>query len=100
MTKQSKSPGQAKNTSDRIAEKLTSAFSPSALEVIDESERHHGHAGWREGGETHFRVKIVSEAFAGKGRVDRHRMVNAALADELAGSVHALAVSAKAPGEA
>ncbi len=91
---------QAKSTGDRIAEKLTSAFSPSALEVLDESERHRGHAGWREGGETHFRVKIVAEAFAGKSRVDRHRMVNAALADELAGGVHALAVSANAPGEA
>jgi BolA protein len=90
---------QAKNTRDRIAEKLTSAFAPAALEVIDESELHHGHAGWREGGETHFRVKIVSEAFTGKGRVDRHRMVNAALADELNAGVHALAVSAKAPGE-
>ncbi|MCT8971459.1 BolA family protein [Microbaculum marinisediminis] len=88
-----------KNTGDRIAEKLTTAFAPSALEVIDESERHHGHAGWREGGETHFRVKIVAQAFAGKSRVDRHRMVNDALADELADRVHALAVSAKAPGE-
>jgi BolA family transcriptional regulator, general stress-responsive regulator len=90
----------AKTTRDRIAEMLTSAFAPTALEVIDESEQHHGHAGWREGGETHFRVKIVSEAFTGKNRVDRHRMVNTALADELNAGVHALAVSAKAPGEA
>jgi BolA protein len=90
---------QAANTGERIAEKLTAAFAPSALEVIDESERHHGHAGWREGGETHFRVKIVSETFAGKSRVDRHRLVNAALADELDAGVHALAISAKAPGE-
>jgi BolA protein len=86
-------------TRERIIEKLTAAFGPSALEVIDESEQHHGHTGWREGGETHFRVKIVSGAFAGKGRVDRHRMVNAVLAVELSGGVHALAVSAKAPGE-
>lgn len=84
---------------EHIAEKLTAAFAPSALDVIDESELHHGHAGWREGGETHFRVKIVSEAFTGKSRVERHRMVNALLADELAGGLHALAVSAKAPGE-
>jgi len=91
---------QAKTTRDRIAEILTSAFAPTALDVIDESEQHHGHAGWREGGETHFRVKIVSEAFTGKNRVDRHRMVNTALADELNAGVHALAVSAKAPGDA
>lgn len=84
---------------EHIAEKLTAAFAPGALDVIDESELHHGHAGWREGGETHFRVKIVSEAFTGKSRVERHRMVNALLADELAGGLHALAVSAKAPGE-
>ncbi|TCT05872.1 BolA protein family transcriptional regulator [Tepidamorphus gemmatus] len=82
---------------DRIAEKLTAALAPEALEVIDESDRHHGHAGWREGGETHFRVRIVSRAFAGKTRVERHRMVNAALAEELAGGVHALAISAEAP---
>ena len=91
---------QAKTTRDLIAEILTSAFAPTALDVIDESEQHHGHAGWREGGETHFRVKIVSEAFTGKNRVDRHRMVNTALADELNAGVHALAVSAKAPGDA
>lgn len=90
---------ETKTARERIAEKLTAAFSPSELDVVDESERHHGHAGWREGGETHFRVRIVSQDFAGKSRVDRHRMVNATLADELAGGVHALAVSAKAPGE-
>lgn len=82
---------------DRIAEKLTTAFAPQALDVIDESDRHHGHAGWREGGETHFRVKIVSGAFAGKSRLERHRMINAVLADELADRVHALAISADAP---
>lgn len=85
---------------DRITQKLSAAFTPRHLTVIDESDRHVGHGGWREGGETHFRVEVVSDAFAGKSRVDRHRMVNAALADELAGRVHALAVSAKAPGEA
>lgn len=82
---------------DRIAEKLTTAFAPQALEVIDESDRHHGHAGWREGGETHFRVKIVSGAFAGKSRLERHRMINTVLADELADRVHALAIAADAP---
>ncbi len=90
---------QAVTVKDRITQKLSAAFSPESLTVIDESDRHIGHGGWREGGETHFRVEVVSDAFRGKGRVERHRMVNAILADELAGRVHALAVSAKAPGE-
>jgi BolA protein len=84
---------------DEITRKLTDAFTPSSLTVLDESDQHLGHGGWREGGETHFRIEVVSERFAGKGRVERHRMVNAVLADELAGRVHALAVSARAPGE-
>ncbi len=87
-------------TADLITEKLTSAFSPQSLEVVDESHLHAGHAGSREGGQTHYRVYIVSNAFQGKSRVDRHRMINAALAAELAGSVHALAIHAAAPGEA
>src|SRR5690606_17063624 len=82
-----------------IAEKLAAAFAPRALEVIDESARHAGHAGARPEGETHFRVTIVSDGFAGMSRVARHRAVNDALAEELAGPVHALAISAKAPGE-
>jgi BolA protein len=85
---------------ERITQKLTEAFAPQQLKVIDESHQHHGHSGWREGGETHFRVDIVSEAFAGKSRLERHRLVNAALAQELADRVHALAIAAKAPGEA
>jgi BolA protein len=84
---------------ERITWKLTAAFAPLDLAVIDESQRHEGHAGWREGGETHFRVDIVSAAFAGKSRLERHRLVNAALAQELADRVHALAIAAKAPGE-
>ncbi|MFN3615869.1 MAG: BolA family protein [Rubrimonas sp.] len=79
--------------------KLTDAFAPVALEVIDESDQHRGHGGWREGGETHFRVRMVSDRFAGQGRVARQRAVNRALADELAGPVHALAMELKAPGE-
>jgi len=82
---------------ERITRKLTEAFAPQQLEVIDESHQHHGHGGWREGGETHFRVNIVSDAFSGKSRLDRHRMVNAALAEELAERVHALAIAARAP---
>ena len=87
-------------TRDLITNKLREAFLPENLEVSDESHLHEGHAGHRPGGETHFRVYIVSTAFEGKSRIDRHRMINAALAAELAGSVHALALKALAPGEA
>jgi BolA family transcriptional regulator, general stress-responsive regulator len=84
---------------DAIEEKLARAFAPLSLDVIDESHQHEGHAGHREGGETHFRVYIVSESFRGKTRVERHRMVNETLAAELKGGVHALAIQALAPGE-
>lgn len=84
---------------DLIAEKLRKAFAPQSLRVEDESHRHEGHAGHRPGGETHFRLYIVSEAFRGKSRLERHRMINAALAGELSGGVHALAIHAAAPGE-
>jgi BolA family transcriptional regulator, general stress-responsive regulator len=84
---------------DTISNKLREAFSPESLEVSDESHLHEGHAGHRPGGETHFRVYIVSAAFKGKTRIERHRMINATLAAELAGSVHALAIAAQAPGE-
>jgi BolA protein len=87
-------------TQNKITEKLTKAFAPQSLRVVDESHQHEGHAGHRPGGETHFRVYIVSDAFKGKSRIERHRMVNATLADELAGRVHALAIHASAPGEA
>jgi len=86
-------------TKDVITQKLTEAFAPEDLSVLDESDQHQGHAGHRLGGETHYRVYIVSEAFRGKSRIDRHRMINSALAAELAGGVHALAIHAKAPGE-
>jgi len=75
------------------------ALSPLELDVIDESEQHRGHGGWREGGETHFRVKIRSAAFAGQNRVARHRAVNDLLAPEFARGLHALAIVAKAPDE-
>lgn len=86
-------------TVDRLTKKLTEAFTPESLNVADESHQHEGHAGARPGGQTHFKVYIVSEAFKGKTRIERHRMINAALADDLAGSVHALAIHATAPGE-
>jgi BolA protein len=82
-----------------IEKKLVKAFQPKSLRVIDESHLHAGHAGHRPEGETHFRVEIVSAAFAGKSRVERHRLVNDVLAGELAGPVHALAVHPTAPGE-
>ncbi len=85
---------------DLITRKLTEAFGPESLRVVDESDRHEGHSGHRPGGESHFRVYIVAQAFTGKSRIERHRLVNAALAAELAGGVHALAIHATAPGEA
>jgi BolA family transcriptional regulator, general stress-responsive regulator len=86
-------------TRDLITEKLTRAFAPARLDVVDESHQHAGHAGHRPGGETHFRVTIVADAFRGKSRLERHRMVNETLADELKGGVHALAIHASAPGD-
>jgi BolA family transcriptional regulator, general stress-responsive regulator len=87
------------STRDLITEKLTKAFAPQSLEVVDESHQHIGHAGHRPEGETHFRVYIVSEAFRGKSRLERHRLVNQTLSGELAGGVHALAIHAAAPGQ-
>jgi BolA protein len=89
----------AMSMKDIITNKLREAFTPESLEVKDESHLHEGHAGHRPGGETHFRVHIVSPAFKGKSRVERHRMINVVLAAELAGGVHALALHAQAPGE-
>ena len=86
-------------TADLLTKKLAEAFTPESLNVVDESHQHAGHAGARPGGQTHFRVYIVSEAFKGKTRIDRHRMINAILSDDLAADVHALAIHATAPGE-
>ena len=88
------------STRDAIINKLREAFTPESLDVADESHLHEGHAGHRPGGETHFRLYIVSQAFVGKSRIERHRMINAALSAELEDSVHALAIKAEAPGEA
>jgi BolA protein len=84
---------------DRIREKLTKAFAPAALEIVNDSARHAGHAGSPGTGESHFSIKVVSAAFAGKSRLERHRMVNEVLAEELKGRIHALALSALAPEE-
>ena len=80
-----------------IEDKLQEAFAPSSLKVIDESHLHAGHVGARPDGETHFRVEVVSSAFADLSRVDRQRMIYHVLADELTGPVHALSVLASAP---
>jgi len=77
---------------DTITAKLSSRFAPAFLDVIDESMLHHGHAGWREGGETHFRVRIATAHFDGLSRVAQHRAVMETLDAELKGRVHALAI--------
>ena len=79
----------------RIEDKLRAAFNPVLLEVLDESSKHHGHGGWREGGETHFRIVIEADAFTGKSRVETHRAINQVLTAELAERVHALAIEAR-----
>jgi len=83
----------------RMRTRLTAALAPQRLEIFDESALHAGHAGHRPGGETHFRIDIVSAAFAGKSRVARHRLIYEALATEIAEGVHALALVARAPDE-
>lgn len=85
---------------DRIRAKLTAELAPVALEIEDESARHAGHAGAAPGGETHFRVRIVSAAFTGMGRVERQRRVYAVLESELSERVHALALETRTPDEA
>jgi BolA family transcriptional regulator, general stress-responsive regulator len=84
---------------DTIRRKLTDRFSPTRLEIADESHRHAGHAGARPGGETHFAVTIVSAAFTGEGRVARQRLVYQTLAGELATGIHALSLKTLTPDE-
>jgi len=82
-----------------IETRLRAALNPERLAVIDDSEKHRGHAGHDGSGESHFTVEIVAAQFAGQSRVARQRMVNAALAELLRDKVHALAIKARAPGE-
>ncbi len=82
-----------------IDNKLRARFTPARLSIEDESSRHHGHAGHREGGESHFRVEIVSAAFEGHSRIARQRLVYQALKDEFAAGLHALALTTLTPGE-
>ena len=77
-------------TAHTIAQKLNVRLNPRQMNVQDVSHKHAGHAGWREGGGTHFEVTIKADAFAGKSRLQRHRMVNDILAEDLANSIHAL----------
>lgn len=85
---------------DTIAARLTDALAPTALQVNNDSHLHAGHAGHDGSGESHFSVAVESAAFAGLNRVARQRLVNQALADLLATRIHALAIRARAPGEA
>jgi BolA protein len=91
------------SVADTMARKLTARFAPTRLDIVDDSVRHAGHAGnpggAGQGGETHFSVTVVSPVFAGMGRVARQRLVYETLAEELAGGVHALALTTWAPGE-
>jgi BolA protein len=91
---------QGPNMTSRLRAKLEVALSPLALDIEDESAKHAGHAGAREGGETHYRIRIVSESFAGLSRVQRQRKVYAAVAEELAERVHALSLVTLTPDEA
>jgi len=84
----------------RIRDKLTSALNPTTLEIVDESHRHAGHAGARPGGETHFRVEVVAAVFQGKSRLERQRLVYAALKEEMSQQIHALSLVTRPPGEA
>ena len=84
---------------DRIIDKLTRRFSPTLLHLDDDSSRHQGHAGHREGGESHFNLTLQAAEFAGLSRVQRQRLINQTLAEDLAGPVHALSIKALAPGE-
>ena len=85
---------------ESMRSKLETALSPERLEIVDDSESHRGHGGYREGGESHFNMEIVAAAFAGASRVARQRMVFDALQEELAGPVHALSLRCMAPDEA
>ena len=83
---------------DTIRQRLA-ALQPVSLDLVDESEQHHGHSGWREGGGTHWRLAIVSPCFAGQSAVARHRMVYQAIGELMHNPIHALAITAQTPEE-
>jgi BolA protein len=80
---------------EEMRQRLETAFAPSRLEILDESEGHRGHGGWREGGETHWRIRISADALAPMSRVERHRAIHAALGPGVIGRLHALAIEAQ-----
>ena len=82
---------------DQLIAKLNARFDPDYLEVIDESERHRGHAGYREGGESHFRVRIGTRHFDGLSRLAQHRLVMETLDDDIKAGIHALAIEVTGP---
>ncbi len=84
---------------DNLREKIRTSMEVVDIELIDDSHRHAGHAGSRAGGNTHFRLRVVSDAFAGLSQIERHRMVYAILSDEMAGQIHALNIVARTPDE-
>ena len=86
--------------SERIRRVLERALEPEKLEIVDESSLHAGHSGAREGGETHYRVEVVSAEFRDKSRVSRERLIHTLLADEFSDGLHALSIKARAPTEA
>ena len=82
-----------------MTRRLVLALQPTLLELVDDSEKHRGHGGYNPAGESHFSLAIESPLFTGKGRIERQRMVHAALGDLLEARVHALSIRANAPGE-
>jgi BolA protein len=89
--------GAKMRVAEEIHARLTEAFAPTALQVVDESEQHRGHGGWREGGETHFRLIITAPALGPLSRVERHRAIHRALGADLVGRIHALALEISVP---
>lgn len=87
------------NLAETIKGRLA-ALEPVSLELVDESEQHHGHSGWREGGGTHWRLAIVSPRFTGQSAVARHRLVYQAIGELMHNPIHALAITASTPEEA
>ncbi len=86
------------NVTKEIRDRLEAAFCPSMLEVVDDSESHRGHAGYQEGGQSHFNVRIRADAFSGQSRIARHRAVHSALGADLVGRIHALSLDIDVPG--
>jgi BolA protein len=87
------------SVAEKIQARLEATLAPIEFEIVDQSHEHRGHAGWREAGETHFHMHLVSAAFTGQTRLARQRMVHKALGDLLKETIHALSMELRAPGE-